>query len=1704
MARHFITRLTTAQRTAGTAAVGELVFDTDLNQYFQGTASAGPNNWGMLAAESIASVVQYSPSTTYAVNEIVRDSMGLLYVSLVTSNTGNALSDTNSWLAVGGGAAGITVQDEGTALTTQADTINFTGAGVTATGTAGIKTVDIPGPQSLTGVAVRQLDALPKQAEYDYTVDPASTDVDLDSSEDFLNSLGFNLVFNNNRVIAANTTFYLYNTPPSPLTNATAEPDIILTYPNFGYNNMNLSNNRNSFIFIVEKGEGILSEFLIANDLPNVNLQQTITFDGVSYNGNTLFSTLYTRAASDTGTEVLTYNRADGSIDWRVSAAGTGDITAVNTAGNSGLQGGVTSGAANLSLTNTGVTAAAYANANVTVDVQGRITEISAGTLPNAPAINYNSGNPTLQSPVTAEQIRNLIGAGTPSGVQSGATFPTSPTVGMIFVLTTSIAGPPAFDEGVYIRTAQGQWQSADIVSINTIGPPGTATSQSLGKIVFAQQSDSFWISDGTEWHLMSVTLGNPDFTTGDEVAFDTRVADVRTRLVATVSNTYEDVRIEAPAMGDPTPTAGFSLAPETNSSNQVAFITIGLPNNTLATAFMNSLAVGDRIVTATEGRDNRTFGIIASASDLNMTNRTVRLTLECAATPNGFILAPFPPGIPFPDVTNVTAILGRANDIRPAERTLGALPDVSITADNTHFTAQTGGTTSVTNLMGDGDYIIATRVLELIFVSASDRAPYVEGTNVAFTASTVAQADIPTNILFTGAVTSSRTDGNLGEVVEITVDQRYATFFDQFNLAQGSTTERAISGATVGGWRAWNFVSDDVGVAVFNAHGDLFNQSISDFQARLTVGGGVTIASTLPSTTGTVGELISTTGATSVVGDQFERVTWSIPRTDVIAAFGTATSITVALYARLPNNDGSGGTVQNTSNSRTVTIAQGSVSDFVAGLPAQIMAQAGWEAVFTGANPLYTITADDDGTNVNLRVTSTVAGDLTPNAETRGSGVTGQDGFILVGNGTLASSGPLATDLTIDTVGAAPTIYPRDVYVRRSNVGNPTDWIPVDSTDRVTFRTGEDTGATDSHTYPGVTSTLGGQNNDPNVITYHFANENDVFAFFALTGAEANNGVTTREVMVTYGSEMITFPVGTQLGPAGGPDLDVLNRSVLVVTPGPLASQTTPTNFVIPATADTQVHVTGNNFELTGTGGIDVDLDQSTSTITIDGSSIGGGIPSGNDLPATTGTIGELFILTATDNPAQPGLYRRFLNSGTQGDWLLNGSPYVHHEQGTGSAIIRRIDGGTFLNGTLTLPAGTTGDTFTTAEELWWGGNAASITVPGAGQDAFQTATLTADSAATTGFFNTGMMLPAGTYVFGAHLTVEQDGLGGNADRMYPELQVTIGTETFNASGYLRIRAPHEPGTAAFTEAISFTGADRAVSIAWRVPRDAGTAGGFSIPIDHLNMFFRRVQTTDTFVANPGGTGLTALSSITLGTTSYSVGGAVASIDDIGDVDITGPANNQILQYSTGTNQWLNRTPTMVVNQTPLADHNNVVATAPTDNQVLTWDASTSMWGPETPTGGGGTTVGVWQAENGVAITVPTSNTPTALSWTTGAPFLFGTNFVTGGNSLPAGTYKFTLTSRCDQVTNAQNAGRGYWSTALTVGTTVYESGVDYIRYRQPHQGANSIITVYVTTTGAATTFSATSTLNVEAAGSSANSTIPVGGTRLIIERLS
>ena len=48
-------------------------------------------------------------------------------------------------LGIGGGSGSITVQDEGSALSTEATTLNFVGAGVTASGTGATKTITISG-----------------------------------------------------------------------------------------------------------------------------------------------------------------------------------------------------------------------------------------------------------------------------------------------------------------------------------------------------------------------------------------------------------------------------------------------------------------------------------------------------------------------------------------------------------------------------------------------------------------------------------------------------------------------------------------------------------------------------------------------------------------------------------------------------------------------------------------------------------------------------------------------------------------------------------------------------------------------------------------------------------------------------------------------------------------------------------------------------------------------------------------------------------------------------------------------------------------------------------------------------------------------------------------------------------------------------------------------------------------------------------------------------------------------------------------------------------------------------------------------------------------------------------------------------------------------------------------------------------------------
>ena len=185
---------------------------------------------------------------------------------------------------------------------------------------------------------------------------------------------------------------------------------------------------------------------------------------------------------------------------------------------------------------------------------------------------------------------------------------------------------------------------------------------------------------------------------------------------------------------------------------------------------------------------------------------------------------------------------------------------------------------------------------------------------------------------------------------------------------------------------------------------------------------------------------------------------------------------------------------------------------------------------------------------------------------------------------------------------------------------------------DQITFTTGFDPGEAVDHVFMGVTVAFDA--GAPQTATITFASESDAFSFFALSSSRAGNGTTTRSTTVTYGTTTLTFPIGTMIEPQGGPDLAVLNRSVVTG----LVEQSTPTNFVIPASADLPIHTTGNLFDLEGTGGIDVDIDPAADRITIDSSSL---ITSGSGatFPASP-RAGEPFYLNTQVGDNAPGFY--------------------------------------------------------------------------------------------------------------------------------------------------------------------------------------------------------------------------------------------------------------------------------------------------------------------------------------------------------------------------------------------------------------------------------------------------------------------------------
>lgn len=77
-------------------------------------------------------------SGTFAIGDFIIDRSGSAWVCTVAGTPG-------TWVQLGAGGSGVTVEDEGAPLSTTATTLDFVGAGVTASGTGATKTITIPG-----------------------------------------------------------------------------------------------------------------------------------------------------------------------------------------------------------------------------------------------------------------------------------------------------------------------------------------------------------------------------------------------------------------------------------------------------------------------------------------------------------------------------------------------------------------------------------------------------------------------------------------------------------------------------------------------------------------------------------------------------------------------------------------------------------------------------------------------------------------------------------------------------------------------------------------------------------------------------------------------------------------------------------------------------------------------------------------------------------------------------------------------------------------------------------------------------------------------------------------------------------------------------------------------------------------------------------------------------------------------------------------------------------------------------------------------------------------------------------------------------------------------------------------------------------------------------------------------------------------------
>ena len=100
---------------------------------------------GTLAAQTGASVNCFSTIQVSGQNNVVADSNNDTLTFAAGTNVTLATNNSSDTITINAAGGALTIQDEGTDLATDATTLNFVGAGVTASGTGATKTITITG-----------------------------------------------------------------------------------------------------------------------------------------------------------------------------------------------------------------------------------------------------------------------------------------------------------------------------------------------------------------------------------------------------------------------------------------------------------------------------------------------------------------------------------------------------------------------------------------------------------------------------------------------------------------------------------------------------------------------------------------------------------------------------------------------------------------------------------------------------------------------------------------------------------------------------------------------------------------------------------------------------------------------------------------------------------------------------------------------------------------------------------------------------------------------------------------------------------------------------------------------------------------------------------------------------------------------------------------------------------------------------------------------------------------------------------------------------------------------------------------------------------------------------------------------------------------------------------------------------------------------